>query len=270
MRARAVSPVRDDAVAREAAAARLSVPLAGGAQTTVHVAPYELESTELRTVVLRRPETLAGWCRRRAIHDAIVGGFFVRRSGRPLGEVRTSGIPRMAKDFLPPWGAIRAAVHAHAGQVTIAQRPDLPARPRGDLLQAGPLLVSGGEPVVRDGEDPEGFSAGAVQFDSDITAGRHPRAALGVARGMLLAVVCDGRSPGDAGMTLGELAAQMAELGAESAINLDGGGSASLVCGGELVNAPREADGAPIPGGRPIATALAFLPRRQELRPLDE
>ena len=146
--------------------------------------------------------------------------------------------------------------------MTIARRPDLPALPAGDLLQAGPLLVANGEPVVHEGDDPEGFSAGSAQFDSDITDGRHPRAALGIGRGVLLAVVCDGRSPADAGMTLGELARFMAELGADSALNLDGGGSASLVCGGALINSPREADGRQIAGGRPIATALAFLPRQ--------
>ena len=260
MRAGAVSLPRDF-VAHESAAARLSVPLAGGAQTTAHVAAYALERTEVRAVVLRRPETLAGWCTRRAVGDAIVGGFFVRSSGRPLGEVRTRGIRRMSKPFLRPWDDVRACVHAQDGEVQVVQRPDLPARPRGDLLQAGPLLVRAGEPVFRDGEDPEGFSAGRAQFDSDITDGRHPRAALGVAGGMLMAVVCDGRSPLDAGMTLGELAAFMAELGSESALNLDGGGSASLVCGGELVNEPREAEGDVIPGGRPIVTALTFLPR---------
>jgi exopolysaccharide biosynthesis protein len=62
-------------------------------------------------------------------------------------------------------------------------------------------------------------------------------------------------------MTLGEMADYLAELGVESAINLDGGGSASLVVGGDLVNSPRELEGDPIPGGRPIATAFAFLPR---------
>jgi Phosphodiester glycosidase len=257
MRAGAVSLVRDT-TAREAAAARLSTPLAGGAQTTVHVAAYELEATEVRTVVLRRPEPLESWCLRRGVSDAIVGGFFIRSSGRPLGEVRTRGIRRMSKSFLAPWDRERACVHVHRDGVRIARRPDLPARPRGDLLQAGPLLVAGGVPVVRDGQDPEGFAAGSSQFDSDITDGRHPRAALGVGGGLLLAVACDGRTERDAGMTLGELAVQMAELGAEHAINLDGGGSASLVCAGELVNAPREIEGGAIPGGRPIVTALTF------------
>jgi Phosphodiester glycosidase len=260
MRAEAVSLPRDR-TAREAAAARLSVSLAGGAQTTVHVAPYELAHTEVRTVVLRRPETLLGWCSRRGVTDAIVGGFFIRSTGRPLGEVRTRGIRRVSRGFLAPFDRERACVHIRGGHVTIARRPDVPARPRGDLLQAGPLLVAGGEPVVRDGEDPEGFSAGSRQFDTDITEGRHPRAALAIARGMLLAVVCDGRSPADAGMTLGELAVQMAELGAEQAINLDGGGSASLVCDGELLNQPRELEGTAIPGGRPIVTALTFSAR---------
>src|SRR3954453_6406695 len=210
MRAVAAS-LTSDTSAREAAAARLSLPLAGGVQTTIHVAAYELAATEVRTVVLRRPEPLAGWCARHRVTDAIVGGFFLRSSGRPLGEVRTRGIPRMSRSFLRPWDRERACVHIHGGAVRIARRPALPTRPRGDLLQAGPLLVAQGEPVVRDGEDPEGFSAGRAQVDSDITAGRHPRGALGIAGGMLVAVACDGRSRGDAGMTLGELALYMAE-----------------------------------------------------------
>ena len=53
----------------------------------------------------------------------------------------------------------------------------------------------------------------------------------------------------------------MADLGAEDAINLDGGGSASLVCDGALVNEPREIDGTRFRGGRPIVTALTFSAR---------
>jgi Flp pilus assembly secretin CpaC len=50
----------------------------------------------------------------------------------------------------------------------------------------------------------------------------------------------------------------MADLGAETAINLAGGGSASLVCGGRLQNRPRETGGVPLLGGRPVASALVF------------
>jgi exopolysaccharide biosynthesis protein len=53
----------------------------------------------------------------------------------------------------------------------------------------------------------------------------------------------------------------MLELGAEAAINLDGGGSASLVIDGTLLNTPREEHGVELVGGREVATALHFAPR---------
>jgi hypothetical protein len=145
--------------------------------------------------------------------------------------------------------------------VHIAHRGALPAEPAGDLLQAGPLLVSGGRSTVGDEADPEGFSAGARQFDSDISDGRHPRAALARRGRELFAVACDGRTHSDAGMTLTELAQALIDLGAEDAINLDGGGSASLVHRGRLRNCPREEHGIDLLEGRPIVTAVTFQPR---------
>jgi exopolysaccharide biosynthesis protein len=142
--------------------------------------------------------------------------------------------------------------------VQIARRDALERSPTGDVLQAGPLLVRDGVAVAIDGEDPEGFSAGAGQFDSDITAGRYPRAALGVDDRRLIAVACDGRTHRDSGMTLGELAGAMASLGVSDALNLDGGGSASLVHHGRLRNRPREEHGVDLLGGRPIVTAVVF------------
>ena len=240
---------------------RTRLPLADGRRTTVYVARYDLASTSVRVVRLPHPEPLEAWCRAHGVGEAMVGGFFVR-GGRadslPLGELRTRGLVRASLPFDEPWGAVRACLHVHRGRVAIARRGDLPASPRGDLLQAGPLLVRGGVPVVEDGHDPEGFSAGARQFDSDITAGRYPRAALGLARGRILAVACDGRADGDAGLTMRELSELMAALGAEHALNLDGGGSTSLVCGGLLRNVPREEHGIELPGGRPVSTILTF------------
>lgn len=62
----------------------------------------------------------------------------------------------------------------------------------------------------------------------------------------------------DAGLTLAELARLMAALGCHDALNLDGGGSTALVSGSRLQNLPRSEFEVPEPGGRPIATALAF------------
>ena len=235
--------------------------LSDGLGTTVHLAAYDLRRTEVRVVALQKAEPLAAWCARSGVAEALVGGFFVRESAQPLGELRLGGIPWGSVPFVTPWNAVRSCVHVEGGALRIARRQHLPVAPRGDLLQAGPLLVDRGRPVVRDGVDPEGFSAGAEQFDSDITAERHPRAALGVKDGIALSLTCDGRNGDDAGLTLGELAELMAALGAHAAINLDGGGSATQLCGARLVNRPRELDGSEIPEGRPICTALTFTTR---------
>jgi exopolysaccharide biosynthesis protein len=60
---------------------------------------------------------------------------------------------------------------------------------------------------------------------------------------------------------MGEMAEALVALGAVRAINLDGGGSTSLVCGGRLRNRPREEHGIALPGGRPVSTALVLTPR---------
>jgi hypothetical protein len=236
---------------------RLRPLLADGTRTTVHVASFPRDQVRVRVAVLPEPETLVSWCRRGAHEHAIVGGFFVRPHNAPLGELRVDGAAADHVPFTAPWGARRACVNADGAAVTIARRPDLPPHPGGDLLQAGPLLVHDGVSAIT-GRDEEGFSAGAAQFDSDITDGRHPRSALALTDDHLLAVVCDGRAPGDVGLSMAELADVLVGLGARSGLNLDGGGSASLVCHSELVNTPREHHGIELRDGRPIATALVL------------
>jgi hypothetical protein len=234
--------------------------LADGARTTVYIACYDASRTEIKVAVLRG-QRLESWCARRDIQEALVGGFFARPDRVPLGEVRTSGVERRYVPFDPPWHAVRACVHVHGGRACIARRDRLPVAPRGHLLQAGPMLVAGGEAAFDPAADTEGFSAGAHQFDQDITVGRHPRAALGLADGRIVAVATDGRARNDAGLTLPELARLMLALGCEDALNLDGGRSTSLVSAGRLRNRPRGEFEELEPGGRPISTALLFLPR---------
>jgi hypothetical protein len=239
---------------------RHRIQLHGGVRTTLHVVSYELAAITPRVVVLNRAMPLVRWCQERGVKDAVVGGFFVRALSEPLGEVWIAGRQEPSTPFDAPWGGARACVHVDGEAVRMARREALPLAPEGDLLQAGPLLVADGRSAVADGADLEGFSIGARQFDSDITDGRFPRAALASAGRRLLAVACDGRTPRDAGMTLDELADALVALGAEEAINLDGGGSASLVQAGRLRNRPREAGGVDLLEGRPIVTAIVFEP----------
>jgi exopolysaccharide biosynthesis protein len=57
-----------------------------------------------------------------------------------------------------------------------------------------------------------------------------------------------------------ELAQVMLDLGAEEAINLDGGGSTTLVHRGHLLNRPYSTQDQPAPASRPVVSALAFEP----------
>jgi len=55
-----------------------------------------------------------------------------------------------------------------------------------------------------------------------------------------------------------ELAESMVELGAESAINLDGGGSTTLVHRRHLLNRPYSTQDQHAPESRTVVSALAF------------
>lgn len=117
--------------------------------------------------------------------------------------------------------------------------------------------MAAGQIAFDDADDLEGFSAGADQFDSDITVGRHPRAAIGLSDTHLMVVACDGRrSRMDDGLTMLELAELMRDLGCDVAMNLDGGGSTTLVHLGHLLNRPYSEIDQPAPASRPIVTAL--------------
>ncbi|MBB4665191.1 phosphodiester glycosidase family protein [Conexibacter arvalis] len=232
-----------------------------GGETTVYLVRHPRATTRLRVRCFERPTRLDHWCAEQGRAEAIVAGFFLRDPHRPLGEVVVDGSPVPHEPVAAPWGPLRACVHADGdGSVRLAARRELPVDPAGDLVQAGPLLVCDGASVV-DGDDREGFSAGAGQFDSDITSACHPRCALGVADDELLALCCDGRRSGvDVGLDLAELARVLIACGARDAINLDGGGSATLVHRGHLLNRPYAAENQPAPESRPIATALLFEP----------
>ena len=240
---------------------RVRVELGDGAATTAWVARFDRSRFDLRVAIIDPCAAVLPWCEENQAEHAIVGGFYMRPGGPALGHLRIDGMAVASRPFDAPWDARRACVHSEDGHVSLAAWQDLPADPAGDVLQAGPMLAAAGRNLIEPGHDREGFSAGAHQFDSDITAGRYPRAALGVSDQDLIAVACDGRADDEAGLSMAELASAMIELGAPDAINLDGGGSASLVVDRTLVNRPREEHGIELRGGRAVCTALQFVPR---------
>lgn len=145
---------------------------------------------------------------------------------------------------------VAASRRSHAGLWIAGLR-------RGDLLRYDWSLgwpeameTLGGNPtLVEDGRITVGRS------DHPFFA-RHPRTAVGLtADRRLLLVVVDGRRRRfSIGMRLRELARFMRERGARWALNLDGGGSTTMVVRGRVVNRP--SDGRE----RPVSSALVVLP----------
>jgi hypothetical protein len=88
-------------------------------------------------------------------------------------------------------------------------------------------------------------------------AARNPRTMAGIADdGRLIMATVDGRQPGwSVGLSYKEGATLMRALGARDAINLDGGGSATMVIHGKVVNRPSDDE-----GERPVADSLQVVP----------
>jgi len=243
------------------------VALGDDSKTTVHVLRQELRNTAVKVADLGSAKRVTDVCAESGgrVGAAMSGGFFAREAGMPLGELWIDGRRQSHVPFPTPWGDVRGSLLVDADGITIDRRDALPSRPGGDLLQAGPVLVAGGQTTPDLASDVEGFGAGSGQFDSDITDGRYPRAAIGYDDTYVYAVVVDGRSDGDAGMSLSELADFMSErLGVTAALNLDGGGSATLAARDpegafHVINNPMDAHNVPTPGGsRELYSAIVF------------
>lgn len=101
------------------------------------------------------------------------------------------------------------------------------------VLGGGPTLLDDGEVRVTAAEE---------QFRPDISQGRAPRTAVGLATdGQMLLVTVDGRQPRSSiGVTLDGLARVMRDLGANDALNLDGGGSTAMTVHASTVNRPSD------------------------------
>jgi len=149
---------------------------------------------------------------------------------------------------------------AAARSALLALRAGDSVRVRLALRPFHPLEALGGRPLLL--RDSTIVAAVDAEGGAGFATARHPRTAVGIARDgrRLLLVVVDGRQKGYSdGMTLRELADLMRHLGARDAINLDGGGSSTLVyadSSGTLRVANRPSDAT---GERPVGNALAIV-----------
>ena len=119
-------------------------------------------------------------------------------------------------------------------------------------------IINGAGLLVRDGAPMSGWQASENLVPATFTDVRHPRTLIGVDRhGAVWLAAIDGRQPDHSvGMTFAELQALCKRLDLQQALNLDGGGSTTMVIGTEIVNKPSDAT-----GPRPVSDAILVKPK---------
>ncbi|KXG74319.1 hypothetical protein AN618_23420 [Fervidicola ferrireducens] len=117
------------------------------------------------------------------------------------------------------------------------------------------MALGGGAILVDNGKIPVGFSHNI--------AGQHPRTAVGFTKDgkKLILVVVDGRQAQSRGMTQEELARLMLSLGAYNALNLDGGGSSTMVVREPGEKSPRVINNVSEKTERPIVNGIGIFSR---------
>ena len=120
-----------------------------------------------------------------------------------------------------------------------------------------PSVMSSGPILIFDGKD-------AHLNENSFNRNRHPRSAIGTRGKKVYLVAVDGRNKENAqGVSLWEFTKIMRWIGAEDALNMDGGGSTTLYATGEngngIVNHPSDNRKFDRQGERHIVNALLFI-----------
>lgn len=118
-----------------------------------------------------------------------------------------------------------------------------------NAIGAGPTLVSNNQ-VVDTFENEVFFGSGFTNNDP------YPRAAIGyTSRNHLILFATDGKQPAHSvGMSLRRLSDELQKIGCVEAMNLDGGGSETLVINGTAINHPSDGQ------ERNVSSMLAIVP----------
>ena len=200
--------------------------------TTVYVADVYLASADhLKTAFADSTygrnvtDTTSGIAGSVAAILAVNGDFYgAQQSGFVIrgGVLYRSTAKKGAEDLViysdGSFGIIREA------EITAQELLERGAR---DVLSFGPALVENGELSV------------SVNDEVGRAKASNPRTAIAVIDELhVLFVVSDGRTKESEGLSLYELAAFLQSKGVQTAYNLDGGGSSTMVFNGRVVNNP--------------------------------
>lgn len=120
------------------------------------------------------------------------------------------------------------------------------------ILASTPLLVHNGQ-----------IAPDLHNLTSDFYITKHPRSAIGVLKdGKWVFAVIDGRQKHSEGFTIVQLAKFMCQLGCIGALNLDGGGSSTIVIEDIIVNSPSGREYCLTRKERPISNAILICAKQ--------
>lgn len=200
----------------------------------VHVTRVDLTNPAVRVVSTRESDrglTVSDFAKKNKALAAINADYFDKQM-KPIGlTISPCGIWEGSKDT-----EREGVVAIGEGRAAIYPQREVLAEPEdwmSSAISGWPMLVKSCEPLT----------SSQLPGSDGFTRTPHPRTAVGVSKDgtTLYLVVADGRREGIPGMTLAKLARFMAEeLGACSAMNLDGGGSSAMWVGDAIVNQPSD------------------------------
>jgi len=166
---------------------------------------------------------------------------------------RASASSTAGNGAIPPDGYVlsHGGTEAPAALAALARSPSIQVRESlvvrsgrrvRDWMRAS-TIVGGAGLLLRDGAPLTDWTVEQLSPGFETTP--HPRTVIARDHtGMWWLMTIDGRQPGRAvGMSFGEMQAVLARLGATDALNLDGGGSTTMVVGGAVVNRPSDPTG---------------------------
>jgi hypothetical protein len=106
-------------------------------------------------------------------------------------------------------------------------------------------VIGGGGRILRDGVDATDENIAGERIGEAFLTNRHPRTFVALDQSGTKAWLgtVDGRQASSVGMNFPEMAAFLRELGAWNAVNLDGGGSTTLVWADSVANRPSDQTG---------------------------
>lgn len=154
---------------------------------------------------------------------------------------------------------MRDFIHAAGDPVSVDIKYESRDNPYSEQEWVGMDYILAGTPLlIKDGIIIEALS----QRNSSFYTKPHPRTAIGIlADGTLVLLVVAGSQTAAIGLTIMELAEYMQQLGCVHALNLDGGGSSSMVINGAMVNPPAGHEWSIVKKERPISHAIVVNPR---------